>query len=326
MRRRSLLIYKSNEIKSKDATAGDIVLYDRQKQKKIIVKLDEYTLDKYTSDKYTPIGVVVVPGTHDVYGDGSCGVMSLVRMSYLTPQTGTTDDVTMYWGEYPGNMFGNKFHQAIPVVGDSATDAGDENSTIEDVIYGAGYNSGLPNQFYTDIQCPHDTNAYYYSKAFLYIPSPYLTDDSRNINYLMEAGWPEQNQYSPFKDFNGLGNTEVIIQTRGQKDYDSWTPSKDVTTDYPAASCCDMFYTEGTLQGDWYLPACGELCYILPRSSKINSALAKLNQIEIKSYEQFWTSTNFNESSSWRVSAQYHIFGATTNRASNVVAFTRIKI
>ena len=30
---------------------------------------------------YIPVGIVVVPGSHNVYGDGSCGVMSLKEMS-----------------------------------------------------------------------------------------------------------------------------------------------------------------------------------------------------------------------------------------------------
>lgn len=46
--------------------------------------------------------------------------------------------------------------------------------------------------------------------------------------------------------------------------------------DYPAASCCEMFYTEGTSQGDWYLPSCGELGYIMPRFNKIQEAIQKM--------------------------------------------------
>jgi hypothetical protein len=38
---------------------------------------------------WTPIGIVVVPGSHNRYGDGSCGVISLVSMDCNNPEDGT---------------------------------------------------------------------------------------------------------------------------------------------------------------------------------------------------------------------------------------------
>jgi hypothetical protein len=38
---------------------------------------------------YEPIGIVVVPASHDVYGTGECGVMSLYYMDPDNPDNGS---------------------------------------------------------------------------------------------------------------------------------------------------------------------------------------------------------------------------------------------
>ena len=76
----------------------DIVLYDKNAARLIVVKNGSWTAEKYPSEGYTPVGVVVVPASHNVYGDGSCGVMSLVDMNTDTPDTGSTVRDNIYWG------------------------------------------------------------------------------------------------------------------------------------------------------------------------------------------------------------------------------------
>ena len=87
-----------------ESTAADYVLYDKVNNKKICVEYDT-DLSNYSSEQYTPIGIVVVPGTHDVYGDGSCGVMSLKNMCATDPDNGSSsnstsgnNDVRLCWG------------------------------------------------------------------------------------------------------------------------------------------------------------------------------------------------------------------------------------
>lgn len=82
-------------------------------------------------------------------------------------------------------------------------------------------------------------------------------------------------------DMNGKSNTNNIIKARGTKDYLTWKPSSGSTaSDYPAASCCNMYYTEGTKQGDWYLPSIGELCYIIPYVENIDTSIDKVGGIK----------------------------------------------
>ena len=47
----------------------------------------------------------------------------------------------------------------------------------------------------------------------------------------------------------------------------------------PAAACCHLYKTEGTEQGDWYLPAMGELGYIMPKWNEIQGAISNINTV-----------------------------------------------
>ena len=103
-----------------------------------------------------------------------------------------------------------------------------------------------------------------------------------------------------------------IITQRGTKDYNSWIPGKATEADYPAASCCDMFYTEGTYQGDWYLPACGELGYIMPSFNKINDAIDKMHTaygssvgVDLRNDNLYWSSTEYSSKYARYVGANY---------------------
>ena len=58
--------------------------------------------------------MVVVPGTHNVYGDGSCGVMSLKPMNCSTPSTGGTSEQAMCWGVSGINISGLRDLDLVP--------------------------------------------------------------------------------------------------------------------------------------------------------------------------------------------------------------------
>lgn len=55
-----------------------------------------------SASDWTPIGIVVVPGSHNRYGDGTNGIMSLgcLNTDGTMQTTGTTDNVGMQWGGY----------------------------------------------------------------------------------------------------------------------------------------------------------------------------------------------------------------------------------
>lgn len=298
MRRRSLLTQGSKDlpldsISPADSVAGDYCFYDKTADKVIIVDQTKWSADKYPSDKCTPIGVVVVPGTHNVYGDGSCGVMSLKEMNCDTPSTGSTSNQKMQWGGDPFSTSSLTDYNVVCHIGN--------NGKPQNTIQGTTRSAYLPSESFSRIQCPHDTDTYYYyNDSDYYIPSPYLTNGDRNPLYYQTTSPSSAN--NAMSDFDGIRNTEKIIAQRGTKDYSSWKPTYDSSYDYPAASCCDMFYTEGTSQGDWYLPACGELGYIMPPLDKISQAITNMRTtygssvgVEFSTNSDYWSSTQYDD-------------------------------
>lgn len=303
------------EIQLADVVAGDICAFDGT-NKRFFRFVDSGAKDDIK--KYIPIGIVVIPASHDVYGTGECGVMSLKEMSCDTPSTGSISKKNMCWGPNDTDISTLPNLNKVP--------DGNTSNGIPTGIASDGY---LPSDLfnYTDIQCVHDTDVYYFSSP--YVPSPYLTDGSRNPGYYQTTS-PSSSR-NALADFDGKGNTQKIIAQRGTKDYNSWKPTYNVGTDYPAASCCDMFYTEGTKQGDWYLPACGELGYIMPPFNKINNAIDKIRTaydssigIELGLSTNWYSST---EASNYRARSISEDYGACQyHKLSNlrVRAFLRV--
>ena len=270
-----------------DVIAGDICVYDSATDsKKFFRFIDSGATDDIT--KYSPIGVVVIPTSHNVYSDGSCGVMSLKPMNSSIPATGGTSEQSMYWGVYGTDISTLPNLDQVPV---GNTSNGIPTSQTSYAI--------IPSDKFSGTQCAHDTDAYYYSSSYSYAPSPYLTDGSRNPGYYQTTSPSSSN--NALADFDGRGNTDKIITQRGNKEYTSWKPGSSTEADYPAASCCDMFYTEGTQQGDWYLPACGELGYIMPPFNKINEAITKMRNaygssvgVTLDTNNFYWSSSEYS--------------------------------
>lgn len=305
----------SKEIPLSETTAGDILLWDKTGLRKLFVSSD--ALSSYPSDSYTPIGIVVIPASHDVYGDESCGVMSLKPMNCDTPSTGGTSEQSMYWGVYGTNISGLPDLYQVPT-----------GNTSNGIPTGSTYSSYLPSDKFSGTQCAHDTDAYYNSSS--YIPSPYFTDGSRNPGYYQTSSPSSSNNV--LADFDGKGNTQKIITQRGTKDYNSWTPGSITEADYPAASCCDMFYTEGTSRGDWYLPACGELGYIMPPFNKINDAIDKMRTaygssvgVELRTTFSYWSSTESDSDLALIVNTSYgRVSDGSKNGYGYVRAFLKV--
>lgn len=279
MRRRLLSNNNADpvEIPVQESLAGDAVFYNPE--------LDEIFIRRENWQKNEiPIGVVVIPGSHNVYGNGACGVLSIVGMNCDTPKIGGNDN-SMYWGVY-----------------------GIDISTITNynkVVVTANNTSNVANGLSTNIY------AYIPSQVFIgntptrgsspYAPSPYAGSDYKSGGYNESYSTTEfdtSSNHNVLADFDGRGNTDKILTQRGSKDYNSWKPTYNTESDYPAASCCDMFSTVGTEQGDWYLPSAGEFGYISPKFSDINDTIAKLKT-------DYGVGVSLNKNFGWWVSSEY---------------------
>ena len=247
-------------------TAGDYVLYDKINQELICIS-SSADLSNYPISNYIPIGLVVVPTKHNVYSDGSCGIVSLMEMSSDTPDEGKPRRLTLYFGN-------NNTNTLLPNL--LSVPTGNTLNGIPTGYYSKGI---LPTDNDFDIQCAHDVNSHYFSSSYDHIPSPYLTNGSRNPGYYQTT--PPSSSSNTLADFDGIGNS-IILQNSATAQSD-WKTADTIINDpssgyAPAACCCWRFHTEGTSQGDWYLPACGELGYISARIRKINRSVYNLQQ------------------------------------------------
>lgn len=304
----------------KESEAGDICVYDVNKGSLAIIKATEWSASKYPISTYVPIGVVVVPASHGHYADGKCAIMSLNHMNCDTPQIGGYQQ-GMYWGVYGTDIDTLPNLDQVPYVG--------FNGNVGFDVIGQTDTAYLPsddNNFMAVVN-PYDNKTnYYYNDNDKYIPSPYNNDGAFNPNYSLITS--PSSTSNCLADFDGYNNTNNIIEVRGYKDYYSWIPNAKTESDYPAASCCDMYFTQGTKQGDWYLPSAGELGYVLVRQQTINSSINKLinagvkNAVTVQSYT-YWCSSEYSDPysrlidfSSGRVSYENY-----KNEVSYVIAF-----
>ena len=275
MRRRLLFNYKSYggaEITSANTSPCDLCFYDKINKKVILVAGDRWDISKYPSSAYTLIGIVVIPGSHNVYGDNSCAIVSLKSMSCDSPATGeATYEAPVYWGSWEVNISTLTDYGELPI-GNNAQGTPDSKSDQ------GWLSSDEPAKDPYNVQCKHNTNTYYHQLYYVgegYIPSPYLTNGLRNAGYYQTTS--PLTTSNALSDFNGKNNTSKIITQRGSKDYSTWKPVATEATDYPAPSCCDMYSTQGLPQGSWYLPSIGELGYLFTIYNQLNTTIATMN-------------------------------------------------
>lgn len=250
-----------------ETLAGDICFYDKVNKTKIFVR-GNFNNSDFPSDLYTPIGIVFVPGIHNVYGANTCGILSLPDMNCITPTTGSIDVQSI--------CFGPQVTQSTPTY--NVVIIYNTDGSLK--ANGFGYLSKSGNYAYSTLQ----------------IPDPYNSDMSRNPDYYNKT----VSAYNAMADFNGKNNSNVLLGIRGVKNYHTWTPVYNTAAHYPAVSCCDMFYTEGTAQGQWYLPAAGEWGYVMSKWDVIRKSITLLNKVygniaaQLTDNTSYWTSSQHN--------------------------------
>lgn len=250
----------------KESEAGDICVYDVNKGSLAIIKSAEWSASAYPIATYVPVGIVVVPASHNHYADLKCAIMSLNHMNCNTPQTGGNCQF-IYWGEET-DISSLLNLDKTPYVG--------SNGNVGENVIGETGESYLPidDPTVNTVNNPYDNKTNYKFNDEKYSPSPYNNDGTFNTEYSRITS--PSSTANCLADFDGYNNTKKILEVRGERDYNSWKPNESTPSDYPAASCCDMYYTVGTNQGDWYLPSAGELGYLAVRSRTINDSINKL--------------------------------------------------
>jgi hypothetical protein len=280
-----------------ESVAGDVCLYNKVDKTTVIVN-GKFKAIHFPSQIYTPYGIVIIPGNHEVHGENTCLIMSLVEMSYTNPKTGTLVGEPMCYSP----------QQDLAVVPNFNVVIVEDGGTLK--TNGFGYLS--------------KNGQYAYNS--LCIPDPYNDDMSRNPNYYNTT----VSVYNAMSDFKGRTYSNSVLGVRGVKNYNSWKPT-NTGTNYPAVSCCDMFYTEGTAQGQWYMPAAGEWGYIMSKWDKIQDSITMLNKIygdvamSLIDNASYWTCTEHNAKNNRYVHTNNGMGHTTKTSSMHIRAVTILK-
>ena len=260
---------------------------------------------------YTPIGVEVVPAEHDVYGTGQAGIMSLAEMNRSTPDVGSSEYNGILWGGY-------------------LTDISLPNLDRVNLVNGTTDEFGhLPSDQFTGDTSLDDVSNYY--QTSFNAPSPFNADGSRNEAYYTTT----HSTANALSDFDGVGNTTVLTDlATKQSDWKTASTIKNnyLAGSYPAACCCWRFHTAGTDQGQWYLPACGEMGYVINRISAINETINKVKNVyasvvavAVDTNNTYWSSSEVSAAGAWhlRMNSGY-VYTYSKNSSLYVRAFLRV--
>ena len=234
------------------------------------------SLSSWSTSLGTPVGVVVIPS--GFAPDGKVRIVSLKPVDSNGNQSDS--NVGMTWGpdgNYVDTLLAN--YKRVPT-----TDNAGSTSTGSDSY---GY---LPSDKYVNevsiIVAPPDpiepdivyTQSYvdpqaFYKQTSSLIPSPYL-GDAPNPEYYKTISVYN----NVLSDFNGLSNTQTLV---------------GLGSDYVAANAA-WKYKDGASNLQWYLPAMGELGYLMPRFNLINASLTAVGGVVLDDDKGFWSSSEYD--------------------------------
>lgn len=238
---------------------GEIWLYNNTTGEKKFVQ--KSLLKNLDPNVYTPIGIAVIPASHNVYGNGDVGVMALQSASAGTPDSGADSEQTIAWGETGTlNLPELTDYLRAPSLHWDTNILPEPSGQQSDIGY-------LCVDFGTAVANPHDSKRKWCEKNGTHIGSPFNEDGSKNTNAYFTGAT---------SDINGTNNTNAL---------------KEQGEGYDAINAV-VAYGDG-----WYLPAVGELGYVAANRDALNAKLSSAGgQCKIIENQNHWTSSKLNAS------------------------------
>lgn len=223
--------------------------------------------DNWSTSLGTPIGVVVIP--EGILPDGKARMMGLKPVDKSGNPSTSHVDITWSSG---GTDIPLTNYTKLPTTDNAGSTSTGSNSS--------GY---LPSDMFSYEISYVDSGAKYNNYA-PYIPSPYLYNGGElafNSEYskTIEGG-------NALSDFNGLSNTEILV---------------GLGTDYMAANAA-WKYSDGVSNTQWYLPAIGELGFLIPRLNQITNVLTSVGGIKLSTGGYFLSSSVYSNDYAYNLS------------------------
>lgn len=252
------------------------------------------------------VGVCVIPD--GLLPDRKARFMS-VKAITTASTAGSTSENGIIWSNDDSRTVLPKQYTQVPCVGlNENKGTGVITNQVEHSNDYGYMPSDSENGKFTALTNPYDSvTMFAYDDSYHHIPSPFMNNGAFNENYstLFTTGGTAIN--NALSDFDGFRNTQILI--------------KDA--DVVAAKHCAIF-NPGYGEGEWYLPAVGELGFIMPRFKVINSKLSALGSSGVQLYDDglYWSSTEYDEFNAWIVATDYGYVGTfPKNRNRSVRAF-----
>jgi hypothetical protein len=243
-----------NPIQPVPVEAGDIVYYNGSALK--FCKSADWS-----SSLGTPVAVVVVPEGHTP--DGTVRAMAVKGVN--ADGSSATTNVDMEWGPR-GTDTGLPNLNRVPTW----------NNTVGGSVGNADYAFLSSNKGFTGSTDVLDSSLNYYNTEGPFLPNPYLPDGSPNPDYRNTV---EATAANACADFDGSGNTSVLV---------------GLGSAYSAANACHLYSAPGIVAGEWYLPAAGELGYMIPRFNQIQSSLSTVGGVQLDAAGYYWSSSEYS--------------------------------
>ena len=194
-----------------------------------------------------------------------------------------------------------------------------ENLPLDIITY--TFKNGEDNGFLTDYNPAN--------KKTKLIPTLKTQDNKLDFDTLGDI-----NQYAATA-INGKENTKLVLETVTLIQED-WRTAQTLNTNYlnfPPFTSCARYQPLGTQQGDWYLPAIGELAIMMSNLTIINDKITEIhsiyNNITYSAISStIWSSsikTNVSNGLIWRIGcADGAIYNRSYNASGYVLAMLQI--
>lgn len=246
----------------------------------------------------TPVGICVAPASH--FADGKARFMS------LQPMKTNNDSTTFAWSSSKDDSGLGKYINITTV--DNTGTANGVNFQVWFASKRSGWSNGT---MFSSVSLPV-SDVYYGTSGNPSAPGPYpfLENGELNPNYNTTRFG-----VTMLSDVNGKGNT-LFLSKKGSQ--------------YIAATLCKNF-NPGAYNGQWYLPAFGELMYCFALFDDINAKIQNLtlsgfNGVEINPHGLYWSSTESGKETAGFINFSLGIGSAIEKTATSPGAYAFLSL